>query len=327
VKAAINRRLAAAMLVVVALAAEAASTAQPASAALRHPFARSSVWSKPVPANARIAADSPALVRNLIGQVTTYGTWINTYAYSSPIYTVTARQRRVRVTLDTTMPSLKAGFASVPLPASASPAAGTDGHLIVWQPSTDRYWEFWQLRRASDGWHARWGGVLSHASRNPGYFPAPLGATGTGLPLITGLIRVAELRAGRIDHALALAIPKAKAHDFVWPAQRSDGASPLPDAIPEGTRLRIDPNLDLSTIGLPPVGLAIARAAQRYGIIVRDQAGAVTFFGEDPSRFTGPNPYMSLYAGKYPNNILASFPWGRLQVVAPPRAASRAGHG
>jgi hypothetical protein len=161
---------------------------------------------------------------------------------------------------------------------------------------------------------------MSRASTNPGYFPAPFGATGTGLSVFAGLIRVAELRTLRIDHALALGIPRAKAHAFVWPAQRSDGASPLRDAIPEGTRLRIDPRLDLDTLGLPPAGLAIARAAQRYGIIVRDQAGAVTFYGEDPARFGSPNPYGAIFGGKYASNVIANFPWGRLQVLEPPRA-------
>lgn len=33
---------------------------------------------------------------------------------------------------------------------------------------------------------------------------------------------------------------------------------------------------------------------------------------------------MSLYAGKYPSNILAAFPWSRLQVVSPP--GDGAGH-
>jgi hypothetical protein len=157
----------------------------------------------------------------------------------------------VHVTLDADMPDLQRAFDSVPPPDDARPAAGTDGHLLVWQPATDRLWEFWKLRRASDGWHARWGGAMSDVSRNAGYFPAPFGATGTGLPLLGGLIRASELRSGRIDHALALAIPKAKAGQFVWPAQRSDGSGTGPDAIPEGTRLRIDPRLDLSTLGLP----------------------------------------------------------------------------
>jgi hypothetical protein len=318
-KAVIGCRLAVVALVVLASLTAGMSTPPTASAHARRPFERASVWNAPAGARAHVASNSAALVQNLMGQVAAYGTWINTWAYSSSIYTVPIDQPHVRVTLDTTMPTLQAAFASVPLPPNAVPASGTDGHLVVWQPSTDRYWEFWKLQRANDGWHARWGGALSHASANPGYFPAPFGATGTGLPVLGGLIRIAELRAGRIDHALALAIPKAKAHAFVWPAQRTDGASPLRDAIPEGTRLRIDPRLDLDALGLPPAGLAIARAAQRYGIILRDQAGAVTFYGEDPSRFGPPNPYGGIFAGKYANNILANFPWRRLQVLAPPR--------
>jgi hypothetical protein len=315
----IARRLKIGMLIALAAATAASAIAPAASAAARRPFERSSVWSTPVPPDARVASNSAALVQNLVDQATAAGTWINTWAYSSSIYTVPRDQLRVRVTLDTRMANLQAAFAAVPLPADAVPASGTDGHLIVWQPSTDRYWEFWKLRRAGDGWHARWGGAMSHASTNPGYFPAPFGATGTGLPVFAGLIRVAELRALRIDHALALAIPRAKARAFVWPAQRSDGASLLRDAIPEGTRLRIDPRLDLDTLGLPPAGLAIARAAQRYGIIVRDQAGAVTFYGEDPARFGPPNPYGAIFGGKYANNVIANFPWRQLQVLAPPR--------
>jgi hypothetical protein len=312
------RTFVAAVLVVLASGIATTAMVPTASAAIRRPFERASVWNTPVPKDARVASNSAALVRNLVGQVATYGPWINTWAYSSSIYTVPSDETRVRVKLDTTMPKLQAAFASVPLPANALPASGTDGHLVVWQPATDRYWEFWKLHRATDGWHARWGGAMSHASASQGYFAAPFGATGTGLPLFAGLIRVAELRARRIDHALALAIPKAKAHSFVWPAQRSDGVSTLPDAIPEGTRLRIDPHLDLSTLGLPPAGLAIAKAAQRYGIVVRDQAGAVTFYGEDPTRLGSPNPYLQIFGGKYASNVLASFPWGRLQVLAPP---------
>ena len=31
----------------------------------------------------------------------------------------------------------------VPLPPEAQPSAGSDQHLVVWQPSSDRLWEFW----------------------------------------------------------------------------------------------------------------------------------------------------------------------------------------
>jgi hypothetical protein len=289
----------------------------PRADAAAPPFAPTSVWNAPLVSTAPLTVNSSALVTELQRQVTTSGTWINTYSYSTPVYTVAATQPLVHVTLDNNAPTLQAGFASVPLPTGAVPAPGSDQHLVVWQPSTDMMWEFWKLHTAIDGWHARWGGVMSGVSTNPGYFPAPFGATGTSLPLLGGLMRISELQAGEIDHALALAIPQSQASTFTFPAGRSDGNYSGANAIPEGTRFRIDPTLDLTKLGLPRVGLIMAQAAQRYGMIVRDQAGAVAFYGEDPGQYGSPNPYGALFAGKYPNQILAKFPWSSVQVVSP----------
>jgi hypothetical protein len=307
------------LLLLLSSAVAALAPAAPAAAAAL-PFAPSSVWNAPLSSSAPLSASSGALVSELQRQVTAYGSWINTWQYSTPVYTVPATQPAVRVQLDTSYPSLQSDFAAVPLPADARPASGSDAHLTVYQPSSDTLWEFWKLAKLTDGWHARWGGKMTSVSTNPGYFPAPLGATATSLPLLGGLMRISELQAGRIDHALSLAIPAPKAKEFVWPAQRTDGSSTLADAIPEGTRFRLDPNLDVATLGLPPVAAQMALAAQRYGIIVRDRAGAVTFYAEDASP-TGTNPYPTLFQGRYPNQVLAKFPWGRLQVVAPQPAA------
>jgi hypothetical protein len=245
------------------------------------------------------------------------GPWINTTKWSVPVYTVGRDVPRVYVKLDNNKPALQADFASVPVPADALPSPDTDGWLAIYQPATDTYWDFWRMRRAPDGWHAVWGGKMADASSNPGYFLDRRGASASGVPLLGGLITIAELRAGRIDHALAMAVPTTAAGSFVWPAQRSDGKTTGPSAIPEGTRFRIDPAVDLDKLGLTPAGLAIARAAQRYGIIVRDGAGNVTFYAEDP-RPSGANPYGTLFRGRYPDEVLRGFPWDRLEVVAPP---------
>jgi hypothetical protein len=245
------------------------------------------------------------------------GPWINTTKWSVPVYTVGANARRVRVNLDTNKPALQRDFEAVPIPAAARPAVGTDGHMVVYQPSTDTLWEFYRARELLDGWHARWGGKMTNVSSDPGIFPDGFGATGTSLPLLGGLITIDELQAGRIDHALALALPTTAAGTFTWPAQRSDGRTTGPSAVPEGTRFRIDPSLDLDTLDLSPVALTMARAAQRYGIVVRDGAGNVTFYAEDPTP-TGTNPYGRLFRNRYPNEVLRAFPWERLEVVAPP---------
>ena len=46
----------------------------------------------------------------------------------------------------------------------------------------------------------------------------------------------------------------------VPPANRNDGSSTSDDAIPEGTRFRLDPTIDVTSLGLPPVGVTIAGA-------------------------------------------------------------------
>jgi hypothetical protein len=63
----------------------------------------------------------------------------------------------------------------------------------------------------------------------------------------------------------------------------------------------------------------IAEAAQRYGMIVRDQTGqAVGLFAENTAQF-GTNPYdgpSGLFGGTPPNILMRSFPWEHLQVLS-----------
>lgn len=288
-------------------------------------FGAHSVWNSPLPAGAPLDPQSSSITSELLREVARsyssppYPT-INTTAYSTPIYTVTQAQPRTRVKLDQPpgyAPHLESRFASVPMPPNAQPAPGSDAHMVVWQPSTDTLWEFWQMRRTADGWHALWGGRLDDVSSGPGHFSAPvanLGATATSLPLVGGLITAAELRSGRIDHALAIAVPNARRGAYARPAQRSDGASSASNSVPEGARFRLDPALDIDGLGLPPATRAMARAAQRYGVIVRDQSAVVAFYGEDPAPL-GTNPYPALFGGAAPWDLLRGFPWSHLQLL------------
>ena len=65
----------------------------------------------------------------------------------------------------------------------------------------------------------------------------------------------------------------------------------------------------------------IARAAQKYGMIVVDKGGAVAFKAEDPYLFTqqnGIDPYGPYaFGGQSPSKLLGVFPWQQLQVVQP----------
>jgi hypothetical protein len=283
-------------------------------------FAPNSFWNAPLPADVPVDPASSRLVDALSSEVdgeiqARTGPWINTDSYSTPVYTVGSDIPKVHVTLDVWAPQLQAEFDQVPIPAGAKVAGGSDRHLTIYQPSTDTLWEMWLASNESDGWHARWGGKMTSVSTNPGYFGNPYGATATSLPLLGGLMTMEELKKGEIDHALALAIPNTKAGATTWPAQREDGKVDGPQAIPEGTRFRIDPSVDLTKLGLTRTGLVIARAAQKYGIVVRDTSGCVTFYGEDP--VASWNMYPWLFDWQYPSDVLSEFPWKSLQVVAP----------
>jgi hypothetical protein len=284
-------------------------------------FASKSIWNRRLPARMPIDLRSRELVGELRRQVDQAGVWINTDKYSAPVYRVRRSQRRVPVKLDSPNPSLQLALNAVPIPPRTTPAAGSDKHLVVWQPSTDTMWEFWVARKEGDGWHAGWGGRMRGASRSPGFFPAPFGATATGLPLVGGLLRPSEVRRDDVRHALSFSLPETRAGVFRPPATRTDGQVPRATAIPEGTRFRLDPAVDLARLHLPRPTHAIAEAAQRYGMIVRDKGGAVTLYGEDP-RTAG--SWTSALGGLSPDQVMQRFPWDRLQVVrAPTRRMSK----
>lgn len=259
------------------------------------------------------------------------GPWIATSTCSTPLYVVPPHQKEVRVRLTDPNEWWRVGLAKVfrrvPLPEQAEPADCSDAHLTVWQPARDRLWEFFDLHRRGSGWQADWGGAMRRVSRSPGFYDArswpgrsafTWGATATSLPVIGGVMRFAELRRGRIDHALAMNVPTARRGVFAWPAQRSDGIGSRAD-LPEGARLRLDPSLDLASLGLPPLTLSMAEAAQTYGIVVRDQTGpgnGISFFGEAPRGRS--RPYYGdggFYGGMTPNELLAPFPWADLQLL------------
>ena len=317
-------------------ARSAGSSGRPAGRPLRL-FAPDSVWNEPLspaaPLDPSSAARMSAFTRLIAAEEQAgTGPWIEETSYSTPFYVVGPEQPRVGVQLDDGpwAASLQSALdAGVPIPASAEPAAGTDGELTVYQPSSDTLWEFWRATRTASGWQASWGGAMQDVSESPGYYTddswpglAPAqgwnwGATATSLPAIAGVIRIPELRAGRIEHALALDVPNACAHQFSFPAQRSDGSEESPACIPEGAHLRLDPSLDLASLHLSPIADMLAVAAQRYGVVVRDITHHdVGFYAEAPA--AGSDPYLGargLFDGLKPGVFLREFPWGALRLL------------
>jgi hypothetical protein len=249
----------------------------------RAPYSASSPWNTPigpVPAYGSPDAIGKAAIGTISSDPTqyTYPVYeVDRPARSQPVrlagwYSdVSAGGRRLRTTRDATV--------NIPIPDGAAPAAGSDAQIIVVDRETGDEWGIWRAERTADGtwrgenayhYNVGWDGVppRSRADR-------PFVSRGAGVPYLAGLVRPCELRQGRIEHALAFAYDHASPR-HVFPATKSDGKGTVARDLPEGSRLQLDPALserDIEAWGCIGPCLVIARALQRYGMYVIDNAG------------------------------------------------------
>jgi hypothetical protein len=292
-------------------------------------FAPGSFWYQPIPANVPLHPKSSDFNADFLRQKSAYyGTVaVNTRDYASPVYTVGADVPTVKVT---EWDCQKKGFSAqelipqwsaVPIPAYAVPSKGTDAEMTIYQPSTDTLWEFWQARKVNGSWQACWGGRMQSASKNNGVFPGHYGTTATSLPFVGGQVTAEELRRGEIRHAIGISLVEVEHHDtYSWPANRSDGLNPekAPNRIPQGIRFRLDPSIDVDSLKMSKAGKVIAKAAQKYGFVLWDKAGAISIRMQNSVTYTAlgqPDPYPALFEGKPNYAVLDGFPWDRLQFL------------
>jgi hypothetical protein len=289
-------------------------------------FSPTGPWNTPLPANVPLAPNSAAIVANIEqDEQDTNGLWgLNTDTYSTPIFYVGRNTpvqnwtysdcQNLPQLAKVIAPSLK----DVPTPENLIVSQGTDESTTIYQPSTGTYWDFWRAQKDASGhWSACWGGKIKHYSKNPGIFKNPLGASASGLPLGAFTIRISELRRGYIDHAINLVVPRTQANCFSWPANRDDGNTVGSDIPCEGQRLRLNPSFNVSTL-YSPAAQAIARAMQKYGLIITDHGGAVVTYAEDPRPYEaahgGVNPYPALMD---PDHLLPDGDWAYVLTQIP----------
>lgn len=294
-----------------------------------HIFAANSFWYKTIPVDVKLHENSAAFVAEFLRQKSAYyGTvGINTTAYASPVYYVARDTPTVTVAYwncqnkHSEDMSLIEQWSAVPIPVYALAAKGADAEMTIYQPSTDTLWEFWKARKIEGKWQACWGGRMLNASKNDGVFDTYYGTTATSLPFIGGQITAEELQRGEIKHVIGISMVDLESRTiYSWPAHRSDGHNPkgLPNRIPEGMRFRLDPSVNVDALKMHPVGKTIAKAAQKYGFVVWDKAGAVMLRAQNPLSYTllgQPNHYEALFAGTKQYAILNNFPWDRLQFL------------
>jgi hypothetical protein len=262
------------------------AAAAPLAAAGRscsRPYSPASPWNTPIRAGAPTDPVSAIRLEALDSRLTSDPT-----QYTYPVYRVGSTTPKQRVSIRGVFSDVFAGgrrmrirqhvTISIPIPQGAAGAAGSDAQIVILDRSSGDEWGAWQLRRgggaysAENGYHynTRWSGVPPHSQNG-----SPFGSRGAGLPYLAGLVRPCEIARGRIDHALAFAYD-SPSPGHVYPATKSDGQGRGPSALPEGTRLQLDPALSAARIrawGCRGACLTAARALQRYGMYVIDSSG------------------------------------------------------
>ena len=225
------------------------------------PFALTSSWNTPVPANAVYTAlNWPA--------PTGYNYTVAWDSYSPAVYLSSPSDPLVQVTHRAGW-GYPEGVLRIRIPAAATGAAGTDGELVVIDGDTVH--SFWQFNRTSpktataqsygaanvltgNGW----------GSKSP-FFGA--GTTAAGSSMMAGLLIQAETDAGQINHALQLSTNSLLTKPgYTGEAISGDGKNSS-GLFQEGARLAIPPGTAMPS-AISPLGQKVFRAYQKYGAYV-----------------------------------------------------------
>lgn len=278
------------------------------------PFATGSPFRTPLLNTPTLDPNSRAMAASMSRDNSLYS---NLVEFGIPIYHATPTTPRYAIRC--TMPWGPCPFDGyrVPIPTDAKPSPGSDGAMVVIDPSTRRTFEFWQARRAGDQWTTSWGGVAD--LDGDGWKQMHGNSTGSGASRLGGVIRVSEIQQNEIPHALALQSNNVCANEFRSPATKTDGTSTRSDCIPEGAKVRLDPAVNLDSLNLTPAARTVARAMQTYGGYVMDVGGAPlsVSFELDTTAVNGSIGRTYKKAGlRWDYDSLRGVPWDRLQVLA-----------
>jgi hypothetical protein len=185
-------------------------------------------------------------------------------SYGIPYVVVPANQPKVPITFTAYGDQSDPG--PYPVPGNAPVESGSDRHVLVASGDCHLYELYNAARNSHGGWNADAGAVfnLRSDSLRPDTWTS---ADAAGLPILPGLVRMDEIQAGHIDHALRFTISKTQ-RGFIHPATHQAGSTADPNVAPMGARFRLKASFDTSRFG--GAALIILQTLKRYGMIVAD---------------------------------------------------------
>ena len=161
--------------------------------------------------------------------------------------------------------------------------ADGDRHAIVVDKATCRDYETWLTVHDKSGWTAGSGATWSLNSNHL----RPAGwtsADAAGLPILPGLLRWNEVKAGHVDHAIRFTAPITSKH-YIWPARHEAGSKASLAYPPMGARFRLKASYHLK--GASKYTKVVLTAMKTYGLILADNGSPWYFQGEQSTHWPG----------------------------------------
>ncbi len=226
--------------------------------------------------------------------------------------------------------NLQAEWLSVPVPNPANLAlgelspAGTDKAVSIACPATGEEWEFHAFSQFLTGphmgeWKAGYGAYTNSSGTFNGVWPHGWGSSSSGFGFVGGAISLQDLvnvlRGQPIGHALACAVPvnngtvkpstragevNANTHKFMEDGKTANPAFGAMDEVPHGLWMAFPAGSNPEEFGIKkskePLAYAMYVAGRDHGWTIRDHAGEVAFYINDPRVLGapskgGPPPY------------------------------------
>jgi hypothetical protein len=159
--------------------------------------------------------------------------------------------------------------------------SGGDMHILVIETGSCTLYETWSSTYTNPGWSCGSGAKFdlgSNALRPDGW----TSADAAGLAILPGLVKVSEVKAGSIQHALRFTMSSTQ-QAFIHPATHAAGKADtsLP---PMGLRLRLKASFQTSSFSGP--ALVILTAMKQYGLIVADNGSNWYVTGDSDDAWT-----------------------------------------
>jgi hypothetical protein len=300
------------------------------------PFATDAPWNMPIPDNAKVHPESDKIIYK-ITDTTKFMRLAG--EYNPPVWVVNAKnmpqQQVYSKKIFDAWDQNRDQWSDITIPIDQSMWAEptSDGHMIIIDPFAMTAWEMSRFK-----WEAKADGKVIPTCttfnvwdlKGKGYADLTgkrwqlRGGRGSGFPIIAGMVRLEEVAAGEIRHALVFTFPENRQsadgkNIFIYPpAVRSDGKHKGREFPIEGMRLQLDPKLteaDFDAWRLTKEAKVVAKALQKYGMFLGDNGGAMALQVQMLANSADENK--QLWDKQFPNlyQAVAKIPTAYLKVI------------